>query len=191
MQILLKNVIGKRQCQCQIGSRANPQPLIGLCRSDRHPRVNHHHFCLVLQPPVIDHAKMHRAGFRLIIAEIHIKSGTAEIIFGIAVATATSPQRRLKRHPLGFRTKRLGITKIRRAPHLREQTDIAAPCQRAGAGAGKNSQRFRAILVAHCLQFGSNFGKRLIPADWLKFSLTTFTNTFQRCCQPFRTVVKL
>ncbi len=88
VQTVSKNVMGNGQSERQVGARANRQPTVCLGCSDGTSGIDNDHFCLVAQAPVIDHAKIDRAGLGHIIPQKHVEFCTTKVVAGIAVTTA-------------------------------------------------------------------------------------------------------
>jgi len=93
------------QSQCHVGTRANRKPCIGLACSDGQARVDDDHFCLIVHAPVIQHAKIHRTCFGLVIADINIEFGATDVVLGVDVSEMTHTLHQFECQALGQATK--------------------------------------------------------------------------------------
>ena len=106
--------------------------------------------------------------FRLVVADINIELGGADITWRIGIATAAIALYQVVGDVFAGRAIGLRRFEVRRAEHLVEHPDIALVRQRARAGAGENAQSFGAVLVANAFDLVCDFVERLLPRDRLE-----------------------
>ena len=148
MQIVREDMLREGQAERHIGAGPDRMPAVRLARGRRKTRIDHNHLGPVLDAPVVDHAEIDGPGLRLIVADVEIHPGTADIVIRITVAAAIGAMGQLVGDVLSGGTEWVGRLDIRRPPHLPEHPDKPAYGDHAGARASENAERFRARSAA-------------------------------------------
>ena len=175
VQILRENMLREGQAERHVRAGPNAVPAVRLARRGAEARVDHNHLGTVLDPPVIDHAEIDGPGFGLVVADIEIHPGAADILVRIAVAAAIGALCHLIGDVLSGRTERVGGLEIGGPPHLSEHPDIAADGDHARARASEDAKRFGLVLPQR-FQLGGDFVERLLPADRLELPFAARAN---------------
>ena len=190
-QLLLEKVMDNPQPKGHIGAGAYRQPGIGLARGRGQARVDHDHARAVLDAPVVEHAEIHRSGFCLIIADINIGLGAADVVFGVGIrhhpgALGQAQCDTLAEVAVGF-----GGSDVGSAPEPGEQRYCADDIEYTSARAGLNRQCFATVLIAHLAQLLCNLLECLLPANPLEVVAAALADAFQWVEQALRVVVHL